>query len=281
MLVPPRLLFSGLIDDAAVFPPRNARIASAVAGHLTWRNTSNRDLIGPLLCPATRVEELSAALPVDEHVHLTIVLDGETERLTEALTAIGEDRRLILVGVEAAHARLRDAAYDVGATVARLRGVTGSLEVDAADFDGSLCLIAPGCWHNAKYRTGGATPDAFPTEAELASFLVTCVTRGLQFKLTAGLHHAMRNYDPRTGFQQHGVLNVLLATDAALADQPFDTVAALLAQRNPDVVTARLKQWDAERCAGVRQSFRSFGCCEPAEPIAEIKALGLLQEWPA
>ena len=276
----PRQLFRGLLDDAAVFPPRSAPIASAVAAHLIWRNTSNRDLLGPLLCPASGVEELCAVLPVQDHVRLAVVVDGGAEVLSRALEVVGDDPRLSVVAVEAAHRNLDGDAAEIGNTLACISGITSVLEVPRVEFDQSLALIAGGAWDIAKYRTGGMHADAFPTEGELATFLIACATNGVAFKLTAGLHHAVRNYDSRTGFQQHGVLNVLVATDAALRDEAADVVVSLLAQRNSAVLTGLLRHWDEERSTVVRRAFRSLGCCEPAEPIAELKALGLIEEWP-
>lgn len=278
--VVPRSLFSSLVDDAALFPPREAPVASAVAEHLMWRQTPKSDLIGSFLCPATLIADLCTALPVDDALTLSVVVDGDSAALAEALQVIAADPRLILVGVEASHERLGDEAVAVGAMVDQLPGVHGVLEVPREDFEESLAFVEPGLWNVAKYRTGGATAEAFPREAELAHFLSVCVQSGLPFKLTAGLHHAVRNYDARHGFQQHGVLNVLLATDAALAEEPVDVVAALLAQRDPQFLLARLKHWETERCAIVRTAFRSFGCCSLGEPLAELRSLDILQEWP-
>ena len=63
----------------------------------------------------------------------------------------------------------------------------------------------------AKFRTGGIRADLYPSEAELADSIRAAVDRDIAFKATAGLHHAIRNTDPHTGFEQHGFLNLLLA----------------------------------------------------------------------
>ncbi len=280
MLAPPRVLFSGLVDDAGLFPPRSAAVPSAVADHLTWRSTPVRDLIGTFVCPASGVEQMCTALPIDEHLQVSLVADTDAEALREALDVIIGDPRLLLVAVEAAHARLGDDADAVGQMLASLQGVAGVLEVEPANLERSLALVTHGSWQLAKYRTGGASADAFPTEAELAEFVVACVVRGVGFKLTAGLHHVVRNFDKRTEFQQHGVLNVLLAVAAALADEPTDVVATILAQRDAEVVRTGFKHWDDDICVNVRAAFRSFGCCDPAQPITELRKLGLLTEWP-
>jgi hypothetical protein len=154
----------------------------------------------------------------------------------------------------------------------------GYLEVPRAGFADGLDRVAQGGWRAAKYRTGGTTADAFPDEAELAAFLLACAARGLPFKLTAGLHHAVRRTDPGTGFEQHGVLNVLAATAAALAGRDAATVAGVLAERRPEPLAAAVASWSLSECRSVRAGFRSFGCCGVTDPIGDLAALGLLEE---
>ena len=50
-----RALWSGLVDDAAVFPPGNAPLDVAVSGHRALRAGPDADLVGPLLVPAASV----------------------------------------------------------------------------------------------------------------------------------------------------------------------------------------------------------------------------------
>src|SRR5699024_3025719 len=64
---------------------------------------------------------------------------------------------------------------------------------------------------SAKFRTGGTSADKYPDEHELAAAIHTVIDASVAFKATAGMHHAIRNTDPDTGFEQHGFLNVLLA----------------------------------------------------------------------
>ncbi len=112
---------------------------------------------------------------------------------------------------------------------------------------------------------------------EVAAFLVAVTARELPFKLTAGLHHAVRSTDPVTGFEQHGVLNVLVATRVAQQGGGAAEVAAVLAQRDPATLLAFVGAWDDATCADVRRSFRSFGCCGVTDPIDELVGLGLLE----
>ena len=276
MPVAPRRLFTGLIDDAALFPPGNAPMASALADHARHRSAPYAGFVGPFLCPTTRVAELLETLPADQRLAVSLVVDDGPAVTAEALRAATADERVLLVAVEASHARLGHDAATVGATVRRMPSVTGYLEVDPSDLGLSLDLVAPsGGWQAAKYRTGGTTADAFPTEQALADFLVATVERGLPFKLTAGLHHVVRHTDPDTGFEHHGVLNVLVATADALAREDLGIVVASLAERDVDRLVERVRSWSELDCLAIRGSLRSIGCCSVTEPIDELDALGL------
>ena len=96
---PHRLLFAGLVDDAALFPPGNAPMATALAEHARHRSSSYAGLVGPFLCPATRVEELRATLPAQQPLSLSLVVDAGAQRLVGGVRAgihdEGERQRLL------------------------------------------------------------------------------------------------------------------------------------------------------------------------------------------
>jgi hypothetical protein len=275
--VVPRSLFLGLVDDAALFPPGNAPMARALAEHAEHRASGYGDVVGPFLCPASRIDELTETLPADGRVGLSLVFDVSGDAAHHALRTTAVDPRLTLVGVEAAHARLGDDATTVGGNLARLPGATGYLEVARTEFEASLDLVGSTGWHAAKYRTGGTVAEAFPTEGELAAFLIAATSRGLPFKLTAGLHHAVRHTGDTTGFEHHGVLNVLVATRVAQQGGSPDEVTATLAEREPGPLVQFVRDWDDGTCADVRRAFRSFGCCGVTDPIEDLADLGLLE----
>jgi hypothetical protein len=276
-----RALFAGLIDDAALFPPGNAPMGVGLAAHGEHNVSSYGDLVGPFLCPVSRIDELTSALTEGQRLDVSLVVDMTGEATHHALRVGGADPRLSLVGIEAAHRRLGDDATAIGENLRRLPATVGFLEVPRDHFDDSLGLVAKGGWQAAKYRTGGTTADAFPSERELAGFLVACAERELPFKLTAGLHHAVRHTDGVSGFENHGVLNVLVATRVAQAGEGTDAVAFALEERDHDVLVTAVTSWSDTDAIHARRLFRSFGCCGVTEPIDDLITLGLIDRGTA
>ena len=58
---------------------------------------------------------------------------------------------------------------------------------------------------------------------ELGDVLVAAVSAGLPFKLTAGLHEAVRHTNAETGFTHHGFLNLVLAAARCVDDSAIIT----------------------------------------------------------
>ena len=225
-------------------------MAEAIAG--TTPGTGARrtpGCVGPFLCPTTRAHRAARDPAARRSTwRSSLVVDAGPAVTAAGPGAATADDRITLVAVEASHARLGHDAATVGATVRRMPSVTGYLEVDPSDVGCRWTSSLPAAaGRPAKYRTGGATPDAFPTEQALADFLVATVERGLPFKLTAGLHHVVRRTEPETGFEQHGLLNVLVATADALAREDLDVIVASLAERDVDRLVERVLSWSELR----------------------------------
>ncbi|WP_395293598.1 hypothetical protein ACF9IK_08290 [Kitasatospora hibisci] len=274
--IPP--LFQDLFDDAAVFPPGNLPVAEAVPAHRAHRSAWYAEAVGPLLCGAGRLDELAAAVEAATAavggaplLRVGLVLPGGSAELGPALAAAAPFE---VAGVELA---TRDAREAVAALDLLLpTHVPAAVELprellrgDGLDEVLDVLVDSP---YRAKFRTGGVAADAFPDEDELAGFLTGCAQRGLPYKCTAGLHHAVRHTDPATGFEHHGFLNVLLAareTDRAAA-------AELLAERSGDVLAKAVRELTEHQVTVIRNSFTAFGTCSIAEPLADLVALDLV-----
>ncbi len=270
--------FRAFIDDAALFPPGNAPMPDALRAHADFATTWYADLVGPFLCPASRLGELQQTLGDQPPLDLILIGDTGVAGVLEAADAVRADARLVLRGAEVPV----PAADPVGAARRTATGLR-ALEPDLATsievprgpgLDQVLDIVAEEGLR-AKLRTGGATTDAIPSEVELAEFLAACLDRELAFKLTAGLHHAVRQLDPATGLEQHGFVNVLAATAATLDGASVPDVVRLLQTTDPQPLLDTIDPAGIDRA---RQWFQSFGSCSITEPLDELVALGLLRQ---
>jgi hypothetical protein len=267
-------LFAGLVDDAAVFPPGSATVPDAVSGHREHRAGWYADLVGPLLLPASVLPSVKP----EEPLAIGVVGDGGVDALPPAVETA--DPRLEIRQVEVAVAkRGEDPQPGLRRLLTLLAGwpFIGYAELPLtwgllAALDTLAEARAAGVRVAVQFRTGGLAAELFPTPVELAAVVCACRDRDLPFKLTAGLHNALRHTDPETGFVHHGFLNVLVATAAAVDGAEVAEVAELLAATDPVPLTepARLHR-DRERPLWV-----GFGSCSIMEPLTDLIRLGLI-----
>ena len=135
-----------------------------------------------------------------------------------------------------------------------------------------------------KLRTGGVTPDAFPTSAEIAKVLVVPLTHQVPIKFTAGLHHPIRQFRDEVQTKMHGFLSVLGAAVLA-AEHKWDEkqIAAMLDDEDAksfsfDNDSFSWRKWkiDIKRLKDRRKFVISFGSCSFDEPREDLRALNLL-----
>lgn len=271
------VLFRRLLDDAAIFPPGNAVMGAAVLDHVARLRTPDAPYVGAFLCTASRLEELLTALPDDvPHLDLTLVVPGGVERLPAALEEAGRSHRLVLRAVEVP-ADVGDVAATSDALDALLPpGVPGYVEVPLTGAVTEAVGAVAARGHRVKLRTGGTRASAFPTAAVLARGLAACVLADVPFKLTAGLHHAVRHRDRVTGFEHHGFLNVLVAVSRAACGCDPAALTDLLEERAAAVLAQCVAELPPAGAAQLRSHFVAFGTCSTTEPLADLRAMGLV-----
>lgn len=276
--VDPTPLFAGLIDDAAVFPPGLAPLDVAVREHLDRRTSPYAACIGPLLVPAAAAAELKTLAAGDPRtseeplrVGLIVRPGSPVDPLREAVELLRDDPLVEVTALELGWTPGWQSVLDLGLPVAVEVGVGGAQQEALDDI---AAAVDDGADVIAKFRTGETPTWAWPDEAALAGFLDAVVLHGLPFKLTGGLHHAVRGtYEEEP---MHGVLNVLLATHEALNGSEAPELAEVLTQDNAEVLVERVTRLTPEEVEQTRASFTAYGCCVVLEPIEELVALGLL-----
>ncbi|WP_460062889.1 hypothetical protein [Streptomyces sp. YKOK-I1] len=274
-------ILRGLCEDAAVFPPGQLPLSDAVTAHFGHKKTRYAGLVGPLVVPAHALEELRGLLPdgpsTGHRLPLAVTVPGPAP-IGGVLDAV---RRLpaVLRALEVAvpdGSTARDLLAELDAACAQAPATKVFVEVPRDERRPAVLSALSGTRYRAKFRTGGVKAELHPDEAELADAVAAAIAAGVPFKATAGLHHAIRNTDPATGFEQHGFLNLLLATDAALHGARPKELATLLAQRDPAVIVGQVAALDETRASAARSVFVSFGTCSITDPLMELIDLGLV-----
>lgn len=272
-------LLDRLCDDAAIFPPGLKPLGQAVPDHLAHARSDHARFVGPFLLSAAALEQvgpIAADLP-PAAIKLSMTIPDETA-LPAALATVDRLPAFHLVGVESpiSAGTPPQEAIDAIRRAVGERDVEVYVEIPRDERRAEAITATQAAGYKAKFRTGGIRAELYPDEAELTDAIIAVVERGLPFKATAGLHHAVRNTDPERGFEQHGFLNILLAVSVALAGGDRDAVIEALAERDGQRLAARLASLDAEEARAVRHHFRSFGTCSISEPVDEMRDLGLV-----
>ena len=272
----------GLVDDAAIFPPGNAPLAEAAAAHAAHREEWWADFVNTLVVRDTDLAQVAGT-----DARLSVVVTGGAGAVAGPL---GLARRLGLAvtGVEIALRDLDDLAGNARRVVAavdacRADGVLGEdvlvhVELPRTDVTAAWLAAADeiaGAELRLKFRTGGTEADAFPSAAEVVTWIVAALDREVPFKCTAGLHQAIRHRDPKTGFEHHGFLNLLVATRHLFDGlTPGEAVTIVDQSDVPGLITLAFNT----EIFGARRWFTSFGSCSVTEPLESLVATGLLED---
>lgn len=260
-------LLRGLVDDAAVFPPGNAPLAEALDRHREHRKSWYSGLVGPLLLPASLIPEVPAG---PEPLRVGLIADTGVDAVATVLSTLPE-------GVEITHVEAKaadDDALDALVAASSRWGLRVFAEIPmTTDVSHALRRLGPTSI-TPKFRTGGETAEAFPAPEALAAAIVGCAEQGLSFKLTAGLHRAVRHTDASTGFTHHGFANVLVAAADADGGSSVETVTDTLNVTESDPLRDRIRGM----LAHPRPLWVGFGSCSIDEPLDDLSGLSLVYE---
>ena len=283
-------LFTALVDDAAVFPPGNAPLEVAVREHRGHRSSAYAALVGPLLVPTSGAVHLDELVEVGEDLRVALVARPGTpdDEVGDAVAAARRSPGVHLVGLEVGWSpHWRDTCpADLPLTLEVPRGeaqadALADLATAADAGEGGATrstATSPDRPVQAKFRTGPTPTWPWPDEAELAAFLRSALDHQVPFKLTGGLHHAVRG--THGGQEQHGLLNVLLAVHHGLAGAEVLDLADTLRQRDAAALVTAVLALGPEESAAVRAAFTAYGCCGVTDPLGELSTLHLLEGVP-
>ncbi|HET9254204.1 MAG TPA: hypothetical protein VFO16_03250 [Pseudonocardiaceae bacterium] len=271
-------LLARLVDDAGLFPPSGVSVPEVVKAHLAARRAPYAGLIGFLLCPISRlgavVSALRKARPV-RPVTLSLVADTGLGGLPKAIsTALDNSKLFDLRMVEVPAPSDVDANWLVQLTEFVPDDVVRVVEPRRGRpewLSGVRRVAEAGCW--PKLRCGGTSVESFPTVEEVADFLAIATGTGAPFKATAGLHHAVRHHDQRTGLTHHGLLNMLIGTAHAISGS---SAHEALRCTDAAALAAEASALSKDTSRVVREVFACTGSVSVTDPVTDLTRLGLL-----
>lgn len=299
-------LLDGFIDNAAVFPPAQVPDSLAWAQHVDLLASSNASVLRSLAWPAGRLKELAVLAsekPLkrsqSEPFPVSVIgsykgslppHNSDSKALLEAKSdwdlAVETDVRAMNDFAEYGALGLALGAYESKfphpqlfsrcfATLNEIGAVDPVVEFSAAQasedsFGDILLELAEAGVGIAKYRTGGPTPESVPSSESLAQFILDCYQAEVPFKLTAGLHSAVRHFNATLGGTEHGFLNILAAVNGLLnSDLSQREIAQILTETDGPKLLAHLQPLNPE----TREYFTSIGSCSVIEPIETFNTL--------
>jgi hypothetical protein len=296
-------LLAESIDYAGMFPPCSLALEPALRNQAQYIRSDDAWMLNTFVLPIVQFDSAKQLLPQFDPRHPLHVsaLGPKTENAAAFLDALAE--------IEAAIRSL--AAHNVDLVCVNQLEMWLPQGADLLILDEARSIIGdlPAFWEapaerapetitwltelnsgmdeptfGFKLRTGGVTPDAFPTSAQIARALVVPSTHQVPIKFTAGLHHPLRQYREEVQARMHGFLNVLGAAILA-AEHKWNEkqAAAMLEDENLksfsfDDEFFAWHEWkiDLKRLNNRRKFVTSFGSCSFDEPREDLRALGLL-----
>ncbi|HMT07507.1 MAG TPA: hypothetical protein PKA82_05845 [Pyrinomonadaceae bacterium] len=291
-----RLLMSGAIDYAGLFPPSAVSMPEAVLNYATYRNSNYSWMLGRFVVSVARLEEFYEAA--------RDFVSRDAAHSWRVAVVAGEDLHATIRQVEDFNATngpgivcdviemKADTVYQIESISKSLpRAVTVYFEIDPkVELVEKLMAIAAG-GQRAKLRTGGITPEAFPKSVDIVRFVTACVAANVPFKATAGLHHPIRCFRPLTyeansaKGTMHGFLNLFLMTGFAIESYRRSFLEDVMEEEFEEVfaVEPQSISWRGEYALNVHQierlrtiGIQSFGSCSFDEPVADLQTLGML-----
>jgi hypothetical protein len=300
---PLQALLAQSIDYAGMFPPCSLALEPALRNQAQYIRSDDAWMLNTFVLPVIQFDSAKQLLPQFDPQHPLRIsaLGPKTENAAAFLDTLAEIeadiRSLAAHNIDLVSVNQLEMWLPQGADLSVLdeaRSIIGDLpafwEAPAERAQKTITWLAElnsgtdEPTFGFKLRTGGVTPDAFPTSAQIARALVVPSTHQVPIKFTAGLHHPLRQYREEVQTKMHGFINVLGAAILA-AEHKWNEkqAAAMLEDENPksfsfDDEFFAWREWkiDLKRLNNRRKFVTSFGSCSFDEPREDLRALNFL-----
>lgn len=291
-----KILLSEIVDYAGLFPPAKLLMPEAVTNYAAYKDSDYKWMLGRFICPVGRLDEF--------------VMSAEGFFLRDAksvwkLSVLASDdiyetiRTIEEFNIKNAPDAVCDVLEIKASTPEQIEKIAGAIPENFTNYfeiplDETLPETVSALAVNkqrGKIRTGGITPDLFPTTVEIIRFIRTYLAANVPFKATAGLHHPIRCFEPLTyepnapKGRMHGFLNLFLATGFAREGCTPKVLEEILEEEFVKVFEFDDNGvfWQKEhflnnsKLKDLREKhIISFGSCSFDEPIADLQKISIL-----
>lgn len=291
-----RLLLSEIIDYAGLFPPSVLPMSESVLNYTLYKSSEFNWMLGRFVVPAARLDEFA------ENAHDLFSRNSSevwkisalaSEDIHDSIRRVEEFNKKFAPNAvcDSLEAKIEGAfeIENVASYIPQNLTVFFELPLDErlADLVSTIAVKK----HCAKIRTGGVTPEAFPSSEQIAKFIRTCLAANVPFKCTAGLHHPLRCLKPLTyetnapTGTMNGFLNVFLAAAFTMQGYKPKLIHELLedewAENFKFADNGVFWRHDHFVSNTQLQNLRShgaisFGSCSFDEPVEDLQAIGIL-----
>ncbi|MEZ5307927.1 MAG: hypothetical protein R2684_12350 [Pyrinomonadaceae bacterium] len=291
-----KALLYEIVDYAGLFPPAGLSMPEAVLNYATYKNSNFNWMLGRFVVPVSRLDEFTQTakdfFSRDEKGRWRISAIGD-EDIYSNIRKIEEfnSHQSPYAVIDSVEMKAEDAEFITRAAEAMPDYLTAYFETPLGDGLAELVSALALSKQRAKIRTGGLTPDLFPTSAEIVRFVRTCMAANIPFKATAGLHHPIRCFKPLTyepnapKATMHGFLNLFLVSGFARDGFKPTVLEEVLEEEFEEVFEFddNGAYWQKEHFLNLHQlellrekGAISFGSCSFEEPISDLQEIGLL-----
>ena len=289
-------LLAGAIDYAGLFPPSAVSMPEAVINYAAYRNSNYSWMLGRFVVTAARLDEFyeSARDFVSRDGgnawRVSVIVGDDVPRTIEQMRTFNAENGPGIV-CDTLEIRAESEGMIENAANSIPSDLTAYFEVPLDQQLPDLISTIAITGQRAKIRTGGVTPETFPSTHEIVKFVRCCLGANVKFKATAGLHHPIRcfralSYDEDSVMgTMHGFLNLFFMSGFAREGYRVSFLDDVMEEEFPEVfrfddqsLTWRdeftLNMW---QIAALRKhGIQSFGSCSFDEPVADLQKLGVL-----
>lgn len=313
-------LTNHLLDYAGLFPPAQLPLDTALQNYFFYLNHPYKAALGKFILPASKCRECVSSHGLTAGSSNTIsfsILCSQAKSIETIHDSFQTDLSNVTYFINNTPKQCQIDSYEIlfpqefyMSDDAKILGMFESLGAANQVFCEMPFLLPETIMHflsvvaryNAssmknkvfiKLRTGGIKPEHVPSIQTLANAIISLAKFRIPFKVTAGLHVPIPNFNASVGAKMHGFLNVIFASIFAFqngvhSDFDMSRVANILEnlgyenlhfhengivlnmQPSSNGATAIL--FSNEMIKNFReQYFRGIGSCDFLEPLEHLK----------